>query len=399
MKYALIVPDGAADDPLADYNGQTAFEAARIPHMDWIAARGRMGLIKTVPEGMTPGSDVATLSVVGYDPKIHYTGRAPLEAVAKKISLEQDELVFRCNLVTLGEDTMEDFSAGHISQPEAEKLIADLQRQLGDERIRFHVGVGYRHLITVKNAGDIKVECTPPHDIPGQPIAGHLPVGKGSDLVRSLMTRSREILENHEINQTRRDLGENPANSIWLWGQGSMPRLPNFRQRFGVRCAAITAVDLFRGIALSIGWRMIDVPGATGYIDTNYAGKGQAAVQALDEVDMVAVHIEAPDEMGHNGDAANKIKALERIDEHIVGPVLEKLQSFDEWRILCLPDHPTPVAKRTHVSDPVPFGMAGTRVIPDESERFTEEQGRQSDLHIDPGYELMEYFLKSGQEG
>jgi 2,3-bisphosphoglycerate-independent phosphoglycerate mutase len=358
-----------------------------------------MGTIKTVPDGYTPGSDVATLSVVGYDPKAYYTGRAPIEAIAQGISLEPESLVFRCNLVTLADGCMEDFSGGHIKTTEAHKLIAELQDKLGNLRIKFHPGVSYRHLMTMKNAADIKAKCTPPHDIPGQPIDGYLPMGKGSDQIRELMERSQEILEDHEVNQIRRDLGENPANSIWLWGQGTLPKLPAFRQHYGLRGAGITAVDLFRGVALGVGWKLIEVEGANGYIDTNYHGKGQAAVEALDDVDIVAVHVEAPDEMGHNGDLQNKIKALELIDEHIVGPVLEKLQTFDNWRILCLPDHPTPIAKRTHTADPVPFAMAGTRIVPDESTCYTEEQGVESTLHIDPGHELMEYFLKSGQEG
>ncbi|MHC4798040.1 MAG: cofactor-independent phosphoglycerate mutase, partial [Planctomycetota bacterium] len=387
MKYAIILPDGCADEPIADLDGQTPLEVASIPNMDGIVAAGRIGMVKTVPKGFSPGSDVATLSVIGYGPQKYYTGRAPLEAAAKRITIEPEMLVFRCNLVTLADGRMENFSAGHVSQPEAEKLIADLQEQMGDERITFHAGVGYRHLVTIRNASEMKLECTPPHDIPGEKIAGHLPAGKGSELIRSLMSRSQEILENHEINQIRCDLGECPANSIWLWGQGGKPQLPSFYDRFGIRASAITAVDLIRGISNSIGWSLIEVEGATGYIDTNYQGKGQAAVQALDEADMTAVHIEAPDEAGHEGDIEAKVKSLEQIDEHIVGPVIEKLRSFDGWRILCLPDHPTPIAKKTHTSDPVPFCMAGTGVVADRWSTFSEAQGRQSDLHIDPGHE------------
>jgi 2,3-bisphosphoglycerate-independent phosphoglycerate mutase len=397
MKYVIILPDGAADEPLAELDGRTPLGAARIPNMHSIAANGRSGTVKTVPDGFTPGSDVATLSVVGYDPNTYYTGRAPLEAVAKRISLAPDELVFRCNLVTLVDARMEDFSAGHISQAEAERLIHDLQAELGSDRVTFHSGVGYRHLMTVKDAADIKVECTPPHDITSKPIAGYLPSGKGEEFVRGLMRRSQEILDKHEVNQVRRDLGENPATSIWLWGQGGSPRLPNFREKFGVRGAAITAVDLIRGIALSIGWKLIEVPGATGYIDTDYAAKGRYAIEALKDADLVAVHVEAPDEMGHNGDVAKKVLALELIDEHIVGPLLEKLHGLDEWRIMCLPDHPTPVAKKTHTSTPPPFCMAGTGIIADRSERFTEADALETGLNIDPGHELMEYFLKSGR--
>jgi len=399
MKYALILPDGCADEPVPQLDGRTPLEAARIPHMDSIVARGRVGLVRTVPKGMTPGSDVAILSVIGYDPVAHYTGRAPLEAVAKRITLSPDELVFRCNLVTVVDGKMEDFSAGHISQPEAEKLIADLQVKLGSERIVFHTGVSYRHLVTIKDAEWMKAKCTPPHDIPGQPVSGHLPTGKGSEVLRELMERAGEVLASHEVNQVRRDLGESPATSIWLWGQGAMPRLPSFRKRFGIQGAAITAVDLIRGLAISVGWKLIEVDGATGYLDTNYAGKGEAACKALDEVDLVAVHIEAPDEAGHNGDPVAKTRALERIDEHIVGPLLEKLEGFDAWRVLCLPDHPTPVRIKTHTADPVPFAMAGVGIVPDEAAEFTEKAGADSDLHIDPGHELMEYFLKSRHEG
>jgi len=398
MKYALILPDGAADEPISDLDGQTVLEAARSPNMDWIAANGRSGMVRTVPEDFTPGSDVATLSVIGYDVRTCYTGRAPLEAVAKRISLEQDEIVFRCNLVTIVDGRMEDFSAGHISQPEARKLIADLQARLGDDRVAFHVGVSYRHLMTMKNAASMKLRCTPPHDIPDEAVAGYLPAGKGSDEVRALMERSQEVLHDHEVNQVRRDLGENPATSIWLWGQGPMMRLPSFKQRFGLRGSAITGVDLFRGIALSVGWRLIQVEGATGYLDTDYRGKGQAAAAALDDVDIVAVHVEAPDEAGHNGDAAAKVEAIEQIDEHVVGPLLEKLRSFDGWRVLCVPDHPTPVGKRTHTADPPPFCMAGTGIVADRSTAFTEAQARRTAFHVDPGCELMEYFLKSGQE-
>lgn len=396
MKYALILPDGAADEPLPELDGRTPLAAAHTPNMDAIAAAGRVGTARTIPKGFTPGSDVATLSVVGYDNVKYYNGRAPLEAVAQKISLEKDELVFRCNLVTIIDDVMEDFSAGHISSAEAHQLITDLNTAIGDDKVKFHAGVSYRHLMTLKESAWMKIKATPPHDIPGEPIAGYLPTGKGSDVVRSLMERSRDVMEDHEINQIRRDLGENPATSIWLWGHGTMMTLPSFEERFGVRGAAITAVDLIRGISLSIGWDLIDVEGATGYLDTNYQGKGAAAVAALDDVDLIIVHVEAPDEAGHNGNAAEKIKAIEQIDEHVVGPVMDKLSGFDQWRILAMPDHPTPVAKKTHTATPPPFCMAGTGVMADRATAFDEVQAEASDLHIDPGHELMEYFLKSG---
>ena len=397
MKFVLILPDGAADEPVDDLGGKTPLEAAHTPHMDWIAAQGRVGLARTCPEGMTPGSDVCTLSVLGYDPHVYHTGRAPIEAVARRISLQRDELVFRCNLVTIIDGTMEDFSAGHISQPEAEQLIRTLQAELGDDRVTFHVGVGYRHLMTIKKAAGMKPKCTPPHDIPGQGASRHLPTGKGADEIRELMERSQALFASHEVNQVRRDLGESPATSIWLWGQGTMPKLVPFKERFGLTGAAITAVDLIRGVAISAGWRLIEVEGANGYIDTNYRGKGEAAVAALDDVDLIIVHVEAPDEMGHNGDAVLKVKAIEQIDEHVVKPLLDRLRTLDEWRILCIPDHPTPVARRTHTDDPPPFCMAGTGVAPDRADGFNEVQAAESGLVIDPGHELMEFFIKAGR--
>ena len=397
MKYALILPDGAADEPIAELNNQTTLQAARLPNMDWIATNGRVGTVRTVPSGYVPGSDVATLSVIGYDVTKCYTGRAPLEAVARRISLEPDALVFRCNLVTVADGKMIDFSAGHISQAEAETLVGELQSRLGYERIRFFTGISYRHLMTLRDAEWMKIDATPPHDIPGEAVASYLPGGKGSDVIRTIMEHAAEILENHEVNQVRRDLGENPATAIWLWGQGPMPRIEPFRSKFGISGVGITGVDLFRGVALSAGWRMVDVPGATGYLDTNYKGKGEAAVAALDEVDLVAVHVEAPDEAGHNGDPVQKVKALERIDEFVVGPLLEKLRSFDEWRVLVVPDHPTPCAKKTHTATPPPFCMAGTGIVADRATEFHEVAAVESDLHIDPGYELMEYFLRSGK--
>jgi len=397
MRFALILPDGAADEPVAELGGRTPLAAAQKPNMDWIALHGRQGTARTVPPGFTPASDVATLSVVGYDPTRCYTGRAPLEAAARRIHLGPNDLVYRCNLVTLVDDRMEDFTAGHIRQQEAERLIADLNEKLADDRVRFYPGVGYRHLMVFKDAVGTKVDTTPPHDIPGENVAKYLPSGKDADPIRVLMARSQPILASHPVNEVRRELGENPATSIWLWGQGPMPRLDRFRQRYGLSGAAIGAVDLFRGIATCIGWSLIDVPGATGFIDTNYCGKGEAAVQALNEYDFVAVHIEAPDEAGHMGNCAEKIKAIEQIDQHIVGPVLAKLRTFDEWRILVAPDHPTPLDRKTHTADPPPFCMAGTGVVGVYRETFNEANAARSDLQVDRGYALMEYFLRFGR--
>jgi len=392
MKYAIIIPDGAADVPLDELDGRTPLAAAATPHMDWVAANGKLGMVNNIPPGMPCGSDVAILSVLGYDPNQYYTGRAPLEAAAQDLVVGPDEWIFRCNLVTIVEGVMEDYSAGHISTDEARAIIDELHRQLGTDDVKFYPGVSYRHLMTLR--GECKVKTTPPHDILGQPVAGYLPKGKGSDQLRTIMGHSVAVLEGHDINAVRRDLDENPATSIWLWGEGKMPQLASFKDRFGLDAAAITAVDLVRGIAKLIGWRCIEVDGATGFLDTNYAGKGAAAVAAVDDVDLICVHVEAPDEAGHNADAVGKVRAIEQIDEHIVGPLLERLQAeTDGWRILVLPDHPTPCDIRTHTDAPVPFAIAGERVKHVVSEAFTEDNAAESDLHIDRGCDLMEYFL------
>jgi len=392
VKYAIIIPDGAADLPLEELDGATPLAAAETPNIDWIAANGRCGTVRTVPRGMHPGSDVAILSVIGYDPKQYYTGRAPLEAAARDLKIGPDELVFRCNLVTIVDGIMEDYSAGHIASEQAASLIEELNRLLAGPNVRFYSGVGYRHLMTFK--GECDVTTTPPHDILGQRVQGRLPTGSGADMLRTLIDRSQAIFAEHEINAVRRDLGENPATSIWLWGQGKMPQLPSFAERFGLSAAAITAVDLVRGLAKLIGWSLIEVEGATGYIDTNYFGKGLAAVEAMDEYDLVCVHVEAPDEAGHNADPDAKVKAISQIDRHVVGPLLERLKGEgDQWRILVLPDHPTPCRVRTHTAEPVPFAIAGAGIESVVAEPFNEETAAASDLHVARGCDLMEYFL------
>ncbi|MFA6135323.1 MAG: cofactor-independent phosphoglycerate mutase [Phycisphaerae bacterium] len=392
MKYAIIIPDGAADVAIGELGGKTPLEAAHKPNMDWISANGRCGTVSNIPKGMPAGSDVAILSVVGYDPRDCYTGRAPLEAAAQGLKIGPDEWVFRCNLVTIIEGIMEDYSAGHISTEEASTLIDELNRVLSGPTVKFYRGVSYRHLMTFQ--GDCSVKTVPPHDILGQVAAGYLPTGKGADLLLTLTERSRAVLARHEVNLVRRDLGENPATSIWLWGQGKMPQMKSFTERYGVRAAAITAVDLIRGLSKLIGWDVIEVPGATGYLDTNYAGKGTAAVAALDTHDLVFVHVEAPDEAGHNANVAGKVSAIEQIDLHVVGPVLKRLQrEGEEWRILVLPDHPTPCSLRTHTAEAVPFAIAGKRIEGVINEPFSEATAAASDMHIARGCEMMEYFL------
>ncbi len=392
MKYAIIIPDGAADEPIAELGGKTPLAAADIPNIDSIAAEGKLGEVCNVPAGMHPGSDVAIMSVLGYSPKKFYTGRAPLEAAAQGLQIAPDQWVFRCNLVTIIDGVMQDHSSGHISTEEAGALIDELNRILSGPKIRFHRGVSYRHLMTYN--GQVDMKTTPPHDIIGKEATDYLPTGQGAELLRTLIERSREILADHEVNTVRRDLDENPATSIWLWGQGQMPQLPPFIERHHVRGAAITAVDLVRGLAKLIGWDTIEVPGATGYIDTNFAGKGAAAVEALDEYDLVFVHVEAPDEAGHGADPHAKVKAIEQIDRHIVAPVLARLRKEgDDWRILVLPDHPTPCALRTHTADFVPFAIAGKRIEKVLQLPFTEADAERSDLRIDHGWELMEFLL------
>jgi 2,3-bisphosphoglycerate-independent phosphoglycerate mutase len=390
----MILPDGAADEPVEMLAGRTPLEMAAIPNVDWISTNGRQGRVTTVPKGFTPGSDVCTMSLFGYNPVKEYTGRAPLEAAARDLQVGADDLVFRCNLVTIIDAKMEDFTAGHISSNEAATLIEALNERVAGGAGRFYAGVSYRHLLALHNAADVDCTCMPPHDIIGKKVQGHLPKGGGADRVKEIMDRAHVMLSEHEINAVRRDLGENQATDIWLWGHGKSHAMESFRDRFGIRACAIAAVDLVRGLAKVLGIDVIDVPGATGYLDTDYRGKGLAAVEALDTYDLVVVHIEAPDEAGHNGDARAKVQALERIDKHVVGPVLKKLQTFEAWKILVAPDHPTPIHRRTHTADPPPFCLAGTGVHTVLERPFTEKSAAASDLQIDPGHTLMQYFLK-----
>jgi 2,3-bisphosphoglycerate-independent phosphoglycerate mutase len=393
-KYVIIIPDGAADEPLEQFAGQTVLEAAEIPNMDKISTIGRQGLVQTVPEGMEPGSDIAQMSLLGYDPKRYYSGRAPIEAVARNIKLSLEDWVFRCNLVTIADGKMADHSAGHISTVEAGNLIKDLSEQLGNEQITFHAGVSYRHLLVFKGI-DFDVQTYPPHDYIGKAIEKILPRGKGAELLIDLMARSQQLFTNHDINKVRRDLGENQVSSIWLWGQGKKAQMERFQKRFGIKGAAITAVDLVRGLAKLIGFDLIDVPGATGFIDTNYQGKASAAIEALKKYDIVFIHIEAPDEAAHGGNAEMKKKAIELVDKHIVGPVLDALQKYESWRILVMPDHPTPVRTCAHSAEPVPFAMAGDSVSGVLHASFGEKNAAKSGFRIENGFELMEYFLKS----
>jgi len=393
-KYAIIIPDGAADEPIEILDNKTAFEAADTPNMDKISSQGRQGIVRTVPEDMEPGSDVAQMSLLGYNPLRYYSGRAPIEAVARNIKLSVNDWIFRCNFVTIADGKMADHSAGHISSEEAGKLIQELENRLGNDQVRFYKGVSYRHLVVFKEL-DFDVHTYPPHDYIGRPIEEILPRGKGSDMLIDLMARSQQLFSKHDINQVRKDLGENQVSSIWFWGQGKRAQLDSFEKRFGIKGAAITAVDLVRGLSKLIGFDLIEVPGATGFVDTNYKGKGSAAVEALNKYDLVFVHIEAPDEASHEGNAEMKKKAIEQIDKYIVGPVLEALQNYKSWRILIAPDHPTPVRSCAHARAPVPFAMAGDNISGILHVSFSEANAAKSGFRINKGFELMEYFLKS----
>ena len=393
-KYAIVIPDGAADEPLEQFGNKTVLEAAHIPGMDKISTLGRQGLVRTIPVGMEAGSDVAQMSLLGYDPKRYYTGRAPIEAAARNIKLSLEDWVFRCNLITIADGEMADHSAGHISSAEAGKLIKELEEQLGNEQIRFHAGVSYRHLVVFKKLV-FDVQTYPPHDNIGTAIDKILPRGKGAELLVDLMARSQQLFTGHDINKVRKDLGENQVSSIWLWGQGKRAQMEHFQKRFGLKGATITAVDLVKGLSKLIGFDLIDVPGATGFIDTNYQGKASAAIEALREYDIVFIHIEAPDEASHSGNADMKKKAVEQIDKYIVAPMFEALQGYESWRMLVMPDHPTPVRTCAHSNEPVPFALAGDNISGILHTAFSETNAAKSGFRINNGFELMEYFLKS----
>jgi 2,3-bisphosphoglycerate-independent phosphoglycerate mutase len=369
MKFVVIVGDGMADEPLAALSNKTPLQVAKTPNMDLIAKEGRTGLARTIPDGMPAGSDVANLSVMGYDPRKYYTGRAPLEAAAMGVELAKDDIAFRCNLVNVIDGIMVDYSAGHITSPEARELIESLKPLMPEHRL--YAGVSYRNLLVLKTGE--KAVCTPPHDITDRPIKDYLPSGKDSELLRQLMDVSKSVMAMHPVNLKRMTEGKRSANMIWLWGQGSMPSLPAFQEKYGLKGAVISAVDLLKGIGVYAGLEVIEIPGATGTIDTNYQGKVQALFDALDRVDFVYLHVEAPDEAAHAGDLKLKIKAIELFDECIVGPIIKRLKALgNEWRVCVLPDHLTPIAIKTHTGDPVPFSIMGQGIESDEVKSFDE---------------------------
>jgi len=364
MKYIILLGDGMSDEPMAELAGKTPLEVAKTPNMDRLAQTGKIGLAATVPEGYPPGSDVANLSVFGYDPADCYSGRSPLEAASMGVELGPDDVAFRLNFVWLeahyGKLYMGDFSAGHISTEEGAALIETLQSELGGGEFSFYPGVSYRHLMVWKNGKD-DLSFTPPHDISTQSIEGYLPQGNGADILQDLTNSAQMLLNNHPVNNQRVAEKKLPANSVWFWGHGRKPVMETYQQRYGLTGSVISAVDLIRGIGVNAGLDIIEVPGATGYLDTNYRGKAEYAVAALKDSDFVYVHVEAPDEAGHGGLLKEKIEAIESFDRDVVGTILENLSAIGDCRILITPDHPTPVEKRTHTSDPVPYILFDSR--------------------------------------
>ena len=398
MKYIVILCDGMADEPLEELDGRTPLEAARTVNMDRLAADSEIGMVRTVPEGMAPGSDTANLSVIGYDPRKYYSGRSPLEALSIGAEMGENDVSFRCNLVTLSEEedryedrVILDHSSGEIPTEEAAALVEALREGLGREGYTFYVGTSYRHLLIQK---DGKVtDLTPPHDILTKRIGEYLPE---DPVLREMMVRSYEILKDHPVNVKRRAEGKNPANSAWFWGAGTRPALPSFEEKTGVKGAMISAVDLLKGIAAGSGMHNIIVEGANGGLHTNYAGKARAAVKALTEdgYDFVYVHIEAPDEMGHQGSAEDKIKAIEYIDDQVIGPVSDALRGAGvDFRMLILPDHPTPVRVRTHTSDPVPYLLYDSTKAQEGCSVYSEKTGRESGKMLEEGYRLIDHLL------
>jgi len=395
MKYIVLVGDGMADYPIPELGGLTPLQAADTPNMNFIAKHGKCGVAKTVPEDKPPGSDVANLSIMGYDPDKYYSGRGPLEAASIGINLEKDDIAFRCNLITEKNGLIADYSSGHISSEEAGILIKAVDKELG-KSCRFHAGVSYRHLLVMKRAEF--AQCTPPHDVVGQSVEDVLPRGEDSQYLISLIKASQPVLEKNEVNNKRKKAGKNTANLIWPWGQGKAPEMPLFKDMFGVSGSIISAVDLLKGIGKYAGLNVIDVPGATGYLDTNFSGKAQHALDSLKERDFVLVHVEAPDEAGHMGNIEAKIKAISDFDEKVVGGMLNELGGFGDYKILVLPDHPTPISIKTHTREPVPFAIYSSVESADYVDRYDEFAAKEGIFGLVEGHRLMNLLIgRSGK--
>lgn len=401
MKYLVMLCDGMADEPNEALGNSTPMEKANKPCMDSLAAKAEVGIVKTVAEGLKPGSDVANLSVLGYEPAVYYSGRSPLEAASIGIDLKDTDVTLRCNLVTLSDDedyenkTILDYCADDISSEEAKILIEYIQEKLGNDVFRFYPGVSYRHCLVWSNGNPHPGVLTPPHDITGKVITDYIPKGEAVDELYDLMKKSYDLLKDHPVNQARIARGKRPANSIWLWGEGTKPLLDNFSEKFGIKGSMISAVDLLKGIAICAGMNSVDVEGATGYLDTNFDGKCKAAIEEFKNgADLVYIHVEAPDECGHRGEIENKVKAIEMIDEHILGPVVEFLKGYDDFAVLVCPDHPTPLSIRTHTSTPVPYLIYDSKnEINSGVKVFCEKEARDTGNYIEKGFTMMNYFL------
>lgn len=402
MKYVVLLCDGMADEPVEALSGGTPMSAANKPAMDHLSSLSEIGLVKTVAEGLKPGSDVANLSVLGYDPAVYYTGRSPLEAASIGIDLKETDVTLRCNLVTLSEEpnyedkTLVDYCSDDISSEEARVLIEEIDRQLGNETFRFYPGVSYRHCLVWANGVPNPGELTPPHDITGRKITSYIPKGAYVDVLYGMMRKSYEILKNHPVNLSRIERGKRPANSIWLWGEGQKPRLDSFEKKFGLKGAVISAVDLIKGIGKCAKMRVCEVEGATGYIDTNFSGKMQAAVEALKtDCDFVYIHVEAPDECGHRNELENKIRSIELIDSEILAPLLENLKELSAYSVMILPDHPTPLSIRTHSSAPVPYLIYRSWEEKNSNVTcFSEQTAKNTGIFCREGHTLLEHFLE-----
>ena len=401
MKYLVMLCDGMADEPNEALGNSTPMEKANKPCMDSLAAKAEVGIVKTVAEGLKPGSDVANLSVLGYEPAVYYSGRSPLEAASIGIDLKDTDVTLRCNLVTLSDEedyekkTILDYCADDISSEEAKILIEYIQEKLGTDKFRFDPGVSYRHCLVWSNGNPHPGVLTPPHDITGKVITDYIPKGEAVDELYDLMKKSYDLLKDHPVNKARIARGKRPANSIWLWGEGTKPLLDNFSEKFGKKGSMISAVDLLKGIAICAGMNSVDVEGATGYLDTNFDGKCKAAIEEFKKgADLVYIHVEAPDECGHRGEIENKVKAIEMIDEHILAPVVEFLRGYDDFAVLVCPDHPTPLSIRTHTSTPVPYLIYDSKnEINSGVKVFCEKEARETGNYIEKGFTMMNYFL------
>lgn len=401
VKYLVLLADGMADYKYDVLDGKTLLQYARTPNMDKLAPVSLLGTARTIPPGLAPGSDVANLAVMGYDPQRYYTGRSPLEAVSLGVDMGEQDLSLRCNLVTLSEDNnyadkiMLDYSAGEISSAESAQLMAAIETGLGKEELEFYAGISYRHLLLWKNARGKSMQLTPPHDISDRRIGAYLPQGDDAQILMELMQASQAILKNHPVNQARTEKGLNPANSIWLWGDGFRPNMDSFTDKYGLKGSVVCAVDLVRGLGICAGLTPVAVEGATGSIKTNFAGKARAALDELKRgQDFVYLHIESPDEAGHQGDMKAKIWAIEQIDQQVLGLVLEEIGSFDDLRVLVMPDHPTPISIKTHSTDPVPFMLYDKNHPQASSAQEFNEVTAAGGTYFEDGYKLMDYFIR-----